>query len=208
LPPVVRDRTTRDEVGSDSIEEVHLDEHGKHEEPADPYVSEQADGSDRETGPDTGGESDDTPGEGGEADDRPWSGWGSFAEIQDTVSGLVDSALKNVAPATGRFPRYDLIEIPSEGYMILYDMPGLEKSEVDVSASGGEVIVEGTRSRPILPDGAEVQRSERSYGRFRRTVRVPGDVDMGDVRAKMINGVLEVRLPLRQSAEAHRIKVD
>jgi HSP20 family molecular chaperone IbpA len=144
----------------------------------------------------------------GESEDRTWSGWGSFAEIQDAVSGLVDSALKNVAPATGRFPRYDLIDLKDDGYLILFDMPGLEKSDVDVSASGGEVTVEGTRARPVLPDGAELQRSERTYGRFRRGVRVPGDVNLDGVRAKMNNGVLEVRLPRRQAADAQRIRVD
>lgn len=142
------------------------------------------------------------------AEDRSWSAWGSFAEIQDAVSGLVDSALKNVAPATGRFPRYDLVDLGDEGYLILFDMPGMEKSDVDVSASGGEVIVEGSRARPVLPDGAEVQRSERTYGRFRRAVRVEADIDLGRVRAKMVNGVLEVRLPRREAGDAQRIRVD
>ena len=141
-------------------------------------------------------------------EDRPWATWGSFAEIQDAVSGLVDSAIRNVAPASGRFPRYDLIDVPDEGYVILFDMPGLEKSDVEVSANAGEVTVEGKRSRPALPEGAEVQRSERTYGRFRRVVRVAGDVDVGAVRARMDNGVLEVRLPRRRAGDAQRIEVD
>jgi HSP20 family protein len=186
-----------------------VDEHGEHEHTSDTHVGQETEAGERERAPDAEGEPEvDAAGGGSEANDRPWSGWGSFAEIQDTVSGLVDSALKNVAPATGRFPRYDLIELPSEGYMILFDMPGLEKADVDVSASGSEVTVEGTRLRPTLPDGAEVQRSERIFGRFQRTVRVPGEVDMGGVRAKMTNGVLEVRLPRRQAVDAQKIRVD
>jgi len=188
-----------DVVGYDLVEEDNVDEHGE-------YRREPA-GAENEPAPDTapeeqGGETDE------DTDDRPWSGWASFAEIQDAVSGLVDSALKNVAPATGRFPRYDLLELPSEGYMILFDLPGMEKSEVEVSAAGTDVTVEGARSRPTLPDGAKVQRSERTFGRFSRTVRVPGNVDMGGIRAKMTNGVLEIRLPLRHAEDAQRIKVD
>ncbi|MDX1393762.1 MAG: Hsp20/alpha crystallin family protein [Gemmatimonadota bacterium] len=172
------------------------------------------DSSTTDTDPDTGAS--ETGGAGGEAgseptsgsDDRPRAAWGSFAEIQDAVSGLVDSAIRNVAPASGRFPRYDLIDVPEEGYVILFDMPGLAKSDVEVSANAGEVTVEGKRSRPVLPDGAEVQRSERTYGRFRRVVRVSGDVDVAAVRARMENGVLEVRLPRRRAGDAQRIEVD
>ena len=142
------------------------------------------------------------------ADERPWSGWGSFSEIQDAVSGLVDSALKTVAPATGRFPRYDLVDLEDEGYLILFDLPGLAKSDVDVKARAGEVSVEGTRTRPTFPDGARVERTERTYGRFRRAVAVPADIDMDRVSAKMENGVLEIRLPRRSIDGAQHIRVD
>jgi len=141
-------------------------------------------------------------------DGRHRAPWGALSELQEAVGGLVDSALKSVAPATARFPRYDLIEIPDEAYLLLFDLPGLEKTDVDVSARGGDVTVEGTRPRPTLPEGADVQRSERTYGRFRRSVRVPGDVDLERVTAKMTNGVLEIRLPKRAPGDAQHVRVD
>lgn len=141
-------------------------------------------------------------------DSRSWAPWGALSELQETVGGLVDSALKSVAPATARFPRYDLIEIPEEGYVLLFDLPGLEKSDVDVTARDGEVAVEGTRARPTVTEGAEVHRSERAFGRFRRSVHVPGDVDLGRVTAKMTNGVLEIRLPRRAPGDAQHVRVD
>ena len=149
------------------------------------------------------------PEDGGHAEEPSVrSPWGAFSELQDAVGGLVDSALRSVAPATGRFPRYDLVEIPEDRYLLLFDLPGLEKTDVDVTTRGGEVAVEGTRARPTVPEGAEVLRSERTYGRFRRSVRVPGDVDLGRVSAKMTNGVLEIRLPKRSSEDAQHVTVE
>ncbi|MDH3733428.1 MAG: Hsp20/alpha crystallin family protein [Gemmatimonadota bacterium] len=195
----------------------HVDEAGREpEDQADGYANDEApdttggpadaadpDGSNEEpmSGEENGAE-------GADEQEKPWSGWGSFSEIQDAVSGLVDSALKTVAPATGRFPRYDLIEVPEDGYVILFDLPGLEKSDVDVSARAGEVAVEGTRSRPTMPEGANIERSERTYGRFRRAVSVPADVDVSNISAKMENGVLEIRLPRQTSQDSQHIKVD
>jgi HSP20 family protein len=174
-------------------------------------VNEHTDGS--EGGSETAKPVDETAEGTSEERERPEepsgrSAWGALSELQEAVGGLVDSALKSVAPATGRFPRYDLIEVPDERYLLLFDLPGLEKADVDVTARGGEVAVEGTRARPTVPEGAEVLRSERMYGRFRRSVRVPGDVDLAGVSAKMTNGVLEIRLPKRSSESAQHVTVE
>lgn len=138
-----------------------------------------------------------------------WAPWGNtFSELQEAVGGLVDGALRSVAPGSGRFPRYDLIQIPNSGYRVLLDLPGLDKADVEVTIANGELTIAGERSRPPLPEGAEVQRSERAYGRFRRTIRVPSDVDPSGIGAKMTSGVLEVTLPLAGAVDAQTIRVD
>jgi len=138
-----------------------------------------------------------------------WGPWGNtFSELQDAVGGLVDGALRSVAPNPGRIPRYDLIELPDAGYRVLLDLPGLEKGDVEVTFKNRELTIAGERSRPSIPDGAEVQHSERIHGRFRRSIRVPGDVDPARIGAKMKDGVLEVTLPLVETGDAQTIRVD
>lgn len=144
----------------------------------------------------------------GSGSDRPWGGWGAFADIQDAVTDLVDSAIRNVSPAGGRHPRYDLVDLGERGYVLSFDLPGLEKTDVDVSATQGEVTISGARPRPTLPEGGEVLRSERTYGRFRRSLRVPADVDLGRISARMTNGVLEISLPREEDREARHVEVE
>lgn len=144
----------------------------------------------------------------GSGSERPWGGWGAFADIQDAVTDLVDSAIRNVSPVSGRHPRYDLVDLGERGYVLSFDLPGLEKTDVDVSATQGEVTISGARPRPTLPEGSEVLRSERSYGRFRRSLRVPADVDIGRISARMTNGVLEISLPREQDSEARHVEVE
>lgn len=135
-------------------------------------------------------------------------GWSSLSDIQEAVGELVEGAIRNVAPPGGRFPRYDSYRMPGGGYRILFDLPGLEKSQVDVRVSGRELTISGVRPRPELAEGAEALRSERTYGRFRRMVRLPDGVDAERVGARMVNGVLEVELPARAPDEGQKIEID
>ena len=51
-------------------------------------------------------------------------------------------------------------------------------------------------------------RIERRYGAFSRSFSLPQTVDTGKVGAEYKNGVLTVRLPLREEAKPRQIKVD
>jgi HSP20 family protein len=51
-------------------------------------------------------------------------------------------------------------------------------------------------------------RIERHYGTFSRSFSLPRTVDAAKVAAEYKNGVLTVRLPLREEARPRQIKVD
>jgi HSP20 family protein len=53
-----------------------------------------------------------------------------------------------------------------------------------------------------------VQRTERLYGRFQRTFRVPSDVDVDGIRAKLEHGILELRLPRRGDGDGRKVSID
>ncbi|MGH7542281.1 MAG: Hsp20/alpha crystallin family protein [Gemmatimonadota bacterium] len=139
-------------------------------------------------------------------DDARWNPRSTFADLQSAVSEIVDSAIRNVAPMAGRFPRYDLVEL-RDAYWILVDLPGVPRSDLEVTTAGEELTLSGTRPRPELPEGAELRRGERSFGRFERTIPLPADVDVAGIAAKLTDGVLRITLPRRGGGEAHRVDV-
>jgi HSP20 family protein len=49
---------------------------------------------------------------------------------------------------------------------------------------------------------------ERRYGAFTRSFSLPRTVDAGKVSAEYRNGVLTIKLPLREEAKPRQIKVD
>jgi HSP20 family protein len=53
----------------------------------------------------------------------------------------------------------------------------------------------------------QYHRRERSYGSFQRTFMLPATVDPEKVTATYKNGVLELRLPKRETAKPKRIAI-
>ena len=137
-------------------------------------------------------------------------GWsGAISEMQNLVGDVVGEVLEGVRGAAGRrFPRVDMVRRPDGDYVVLVDLPGVERDRLKVTTLGGELTIAGERPRPELDEGSEVLRTERGYGSFRRTLRLPPDIREEDVSARLEEGVLEVRLPRKAPSDARTVDID
>ena len=87
--------------------------------------------------------------------------------------------------------------------------PGMDASKIDVTLDRGVLRVSGERPS-IIPEDDErmnVYARERATGSFMRAVSLPDDIDPNQVRASYRDGVLQVRIPRRESAQPKRITV-
>lgn len=87
--------------------------------------------------------------------------------------------------------------------------PGMDASKIDVTLDRGVLRVSGERPS-IIPEDDErmnVYARERSTGSFMRAVSLPDDIDPNQVRASYRDGVLQVSIPRRESAQPKRITV-
>lgn len=86
------------------------------------------------------------------------------------------------------------------------ELPGFKAEDLDISLSGRELTIRGTRQIE-LPEGAEAVMSERPSGRFERTVRLSVPVAADQVGASLREGVLTLKLPKTPEAQPRKIAV-
>jgi HSP20 family protein len=72
------------------------------------------------------------------------------------------------------------------------DLPGLEKKDVKVDLTNDALVVQGERRHEEEKKGQGYFRSERSYGRFFRSVPLPEGARPETAKATFANGVLEI----------------
>ena len=137
------------------------------------------------------------------------SGRGPFADFHEAVSELVDQVTDFALGLGGErgFPAYEL-RIRDDGYLAVFELPGVDRESVDVTVTERTLTVAGERPEWEPPEGARSIRTERPSGPFERTVELPGQVKIQGVVAQMRDGVLRVELPGQSHARGRRIDVE
>jgi HSP20 family protein len=97
------------------------------------------------------------------------------------------------------------IEETDEGYVVVADLPGFEREDLDVRFEDGVLTVQGETGHEE-ESGLGTHRRQR---RVHKRVTVPGSAAPEDVTASYHNGVLEVTIPVEADAEdTHRIDIE
>lgn len=90
-----------------------------------------------------------------------------------------------------------------DAYVVTAFVPGLTAEQLNIQVLDNTVSVEGE----YLEDENQYLLSELPSGAFRRTLRLPTELDADKAEAKIDNGVLTLRLPKAESARPKVIKV-
>ncbi|GIP40192.1 hypothetical protein J31TS4_34720 [Paenibacillus sp. J31TS4] len=104
------------------------------------------------------------------------------------------------------YPAADVL-IQMDELIVLVDLPGVRKEDVQLCVDGDQVLIQGTARQPF-PQGSAYLR-ERFQGEFQRAIRLPRrvDADAGKIRASFGEGLLTIRIP-GQTAERRPIRIE
>lgn len=104
-------------------------------------------------------------------------------------------------------PPVDIIEEKSR-FVVLADVPGVRREDIEVTMDGGVLTVTGVRHPTSREDDADLRRSERSNGRFSRRFSLPESTDAEKITAKCHDGILEISIPKLPEVQPRQITVD
>ena len=91
-------------------------------------------------------------------------------------------------------PPSDVVEV-DDAVRVLLEIPGVPAASVQVRVLGNRIEVIGEKT-PDFPAGeTSFLCLERIFGKFQRAFEVRGSVNLGEVTARMANGILVIRIP-------------
>jgi len=136
--------------------------------------------------------------------------------LRDEVDQLFDYAFGRLLGADGGEqgaplleawgPTIDLFE-DKEAVTVNAELPGLKREDIELNLRDGFLTISGERKREEKSETKELYRSERSWGRFQRTVSLPCEVEADKIKAAYTNGVLSVVLPKAEKAKPRQIPI-
>jgi HSP20 family protein len=132
-----------------------------------------------------------------------------FAELQRELDQWFNGALPDGRTRHGVrawAPPMDVQETPGEVQCTL-EVPGVDPSDMDIQIEDGVLTISGERRQEQTSQANGVHVSERRFGRFVRTLRLPVQVDADRVSARYENGLLHISLPKTEQARARRIEI-
>jgi HSP20 family protein len=97
-------------------------------------------------------------------------------------------------------PAADLTET-DKSYELSMELPGLDESNVDVTVANRLVTISGEKKEEKKEERKDYYLSERRYGSFKRSFRVPEGVDTDKIEANFVKGVLKLTLPKTPEAQ-------
>ena len=94
-----------------------------------------------------------------------------------------------------------------DGEVVLrFDVPGVAPENIDVTVDHRVLTVSATREETRTEGESPVVR-ERLFGSFTRRVRLSDNLDADAIEASNHDGVLEIRIPVREEAKPRKITV-
>ena len=135
-----------------------------------------------------------------------------FAHLQDRVNRAFSDAYGRgddglTTPGTW-VPPVDVFQNGDQEVVLKAELPDMTREDIDITVDNGTLTIRGEKKLSSEVKEESVHRIERRYGTFSRSFSLPQTVDAAKVGAEYKNGVLTVRLPLREEAKPRQIKVD
>ncbi len=118
-----------------------------------------------------------------------WAAWDMFKDVDVPFS------------RAGKLPHIDVSETKT-AFEVSAELPGVEEKDVDVSLTDDMLVIKGEKRDEREKREKDYHVTERSFGEFRRSFRVPDNVDPNKVTASFSKGVLKVLLPKSKKAAA------
>ena len=140
--------------------------------------------------------------------------WDPFRElnaVQERMNRLFSDAYRAADDDVMRrgvwAPPVDIFDSGNHELVIKAELPDMKKEDIDITVENNTLTLRGEKKMDSELREEHCHRIERTYGVFSRTFSLPTTVDTARVSADYKNGVLTIKLPVRDEAKPKQIQV-
>jgi len=102
-------------------------------------------------------------------------------------------------------PPVDLSET-NDAYLLTAELPGVKKEDIKLTIQENNLILSGEKRRRDELD--DYYRTECCYGKFQRSIELPGEIDREKITANFNNGVLQIEIAKKEQSKTRHIKIE
>lgn len=130
----------------------------------------------------------------------------SLLGLQNALEAFRTSDWLQSSPSGGgSYPPLNIFR-KKDDFVLIAEVPGINKSDLDIQVKGRTVRLSGTKSVKYA-EKASMHRRERLAGRFDRSVTLPVEIDPDGVAAECRDGILALSLPRAERDKPRSIKI-
>jgi len=122
--------------------------------------------------------------------------------LQDYFGGFGEKRSEEVW-----YPLIDIKETADE-IVVAAEIPGMKKSDIKLTMSDDQLTIQGERKMEKEERNETYYRIERTYGKFKRVIKLPVPVDTQDISATYKDGILQIKLPKSEKSKAKKIAIE
>jgi len=136
----------------------------------------------------------------------PFASWSELGRWDPFRDFLLGRMLERGGGYAEFIPTFEVKET-KDALIIVADVPGVNKEDIDVSLQGNLLTVSGKREEETKRDEENYHMEERSFGSFTRSFTLPAGIDVGQLSAELDNGVLRVVIPKGPEAKSQKVQI-
>lgn len=123
-------------------------------------------------------------------------------EFTKDMDRALSTAWDEGAPQVWR-PAIEVKKVDND-IVVTAELPGIRTEDVKVEVTDEALTIQGERKEEKKEEKEGFHRSERSYGRFYRSIPLPEGAKTDQIKAEMANGVLEIKVPVAETKRQSR----
>ncbi|NLA11134.1 MAG: Hsp20/alpha crystallin family protein [Firmicutes bacterium] len=104
-------------------------------------------------------------------------------------------------------PAVDIID-RKDKLTVKVELPGVEKKDVKLSLTDNNLTIQGEVKHEEEIEKEDYYCRERASGSYARTISLPAEVDKEKVKAKFVNGILEIDMPKKAEVQPREIIIE